>query len=546
MAAREHDLLVVGGGATGACIAWDAALRGLKVALVEKEDFASGTSAASSKLIHGGLRYLKNLQFGVVRESLRERRVWSAVAPHMVEPLPFLMPTYGRGTRGRLALGLALRLYDRLGRDRDRLDDEDRRIPAHRRLRRDEALALEPGLLRKGLTGAMVLHDYQMHSPERLALAILQAAAEYGALVANHAEAEALLDGAGAVRGARVRDRLTGEVHVVRARMTVNAAGPWADQVLGRIEGATPLRVRLVLSKGIHVLTRPVAAGHAIAAQAPGHGHFFVLPWRGLSLLGTTDAPYHGDPGSVEATREDVEAFLRVVNEGFPGARLTLDDVRDRYAGVRPLLGADSSSYKASRRAEVLDHEADGVRNLLSALGGKWTTSRALAEAVVDRVVQKTGIPARACETHFTPVAGGEIGRLRSFLDRARRDHPGVEPDVLEHLVRNYGERYREVLDQVEPGDGRFFLGRPEIPAQIRHAVRNEMALTLEDALMRRTGIGVLGDPGDAVLRRACGIMARELGWGRAECRRQLDAVRRRYRPLDSPPGPGAASGEEE
>lgn len=543
MSGRTFDLLIVGGGITGLCVARDAAMRGLSVALVEKHDFAHATTAASSKLIHGGLRYLQNFELSLVRESLRERRLWSRNAPHMVFPLTFLIPTHGSGMKGRAALSAGLTLYDWLAFDRNRLDDPGKRIPAHRFLSRAEAIEAEPGLEQPGVTGAMAYHDCQMHFPERLALECGLDAAACGALLANYAEVREFIVEAGRVAGARVWDTAGGGEHAIRARMVINASGPWADRLMGALkQGASPRKI--MRSKGIHLVTRPLTRGFAVAVPSRGT-HFFILPWRGHSLLGTTDTIYDGDPDEFGVTERDIGQFIAVVNEGFPSARLGRADVLYFYGGMRPLVDreskaaraeGESDSYTASRAAEVIDHETEsGISGAISALGGKWTTSRHLAEKVVDLAVRKLGARVRPCATESAPTAGGRTGNFSEFLAMAVEQNPDFSPDTIEHLALHYGTRMEGVLELARAESALrspVIPGRPEIATEIRFAAREEMARTLEDAIFRRTGLGSLGDPGQAALARAAEIMGAELGWDAGEEVVQMERVRAHYQPL--------------
>ncbi len=551
MTAKVYDLAVVGGGITGACIARDAAMRGLSVALLEKRDFASATTGASSKLIHGGLRYLQNLELGLVRESLRERRIWSNTAPHLVDPLTFLMPITSRRFKDRMVKKIGLTLYDWLAYDRNKLKDPEKSIPSHKRLNRQEVLALEPGLNAEDLTGAMVFYDYQMYSPERLALACIMSAVEAGAEVANYAEVVSFILDDGAVAGVRVRDAAgtaddTAPAHEVRSRLVVNASGPWADLLTGELRreltGKSEPSRHLIRSKGIHLLTRPLTKGHAIAVPYE-NGHFFILPWRGYSILGTTDTVYKGTPDEVHVTEKDITNFLAVVNKGFQGANLRRSEVLHFYAGLRPIVDVsedsdkiskggeteadEPDSYNASRAAEVLDHDAEeGLRGVLTVIGGKWTTSRNLAAKVVELALAKLGKPKVPCATDHTPTYGGDIGRFSEFRKKAIEDFPNLPQAVAENLARNYGSRMGDVLALAK--DSPKLLERlsdrfPDIAAEVVYAVRNEMALTVEDVLFRRTGMGTIGTPGDAAIERVVDVMAKELGWTPKERRAQAD-----------------------
>lgn len=551
MAATRHDLLVIGGGITGACIARDAALRGLDVVLVEKNDFSSATSSGSSKLVHGGLRYLANFELGLVRESLRERRIWERIAPHMVFPLPFMVPLYG--ARDTLMLTIGLTLYDLLSYDRNRLDDPDKRLPGHRRITREEALKHAPWLRREGLTGAMIYYDCQMYAPERIGVECIADAADRGAQVANHAEVtEILAEDHGnrrRITGARAMDRLTGESHAIRADLTINATGPWGDLVMAMADrGNAPAR-RLIRSKGIHLITRDITDGTALAIQPEGGGHFFVIPWRGHSLIGTTDTVFTGRPDELGVSEKDIADFLSVINTGLPGLHLTRADVKHFYAGLRPLVDTDPNpaadgrpnkkeSYGASRAAEVVDHAEEGIDGFISALGGKWTTSRHLAEQVVDRALDKLGLPRTPCETDRTAIQGGEIDRYAEFEAAALKRYPDLPGAVVVNLCHNYGSRLDDVIELARMCDDPTLLepldGAPDsIGAQALYAVRHEMALTLDDVIQRRTGIGTLGHPGRDTLRRIADIAGPELGWDEDEKTRQIEAAEQRYRTRD-------------
>jgi len=531
MAAMKFDLLIIGGGITGASIAWDASLRGLSVALIDKHDFACATTAASSKLIHGGLRYLRNFQIGLVRESLRERRIWETIAPHMVMPLRFVLPS--ADWRAHLTLRAGLLLYDVLSFDRNRLQDPDKWLPGHRALSREAAIAEEPILGGASRSGALSYYDCQMHTPERLALEFIQGAVQHGAHVANYAQAVRLNSTNGVVAGARVRDQLGGGEYDIPAEITINAAGPWADHVAA--DGGASGQVKLMRSKGIHVITRPLSK-HAIAVIGTD-GHFFVLPWRGYSLIATTDTPYTNDPDELRVTGEDITELLDKVNRGLPAANLVRSDVRYAYAGLRPLVAdpADprNDTYGASRGSEIFDHaKADGRAGLISAIGGKWTTSRHLAEQVVDMALGKLGRAGQPSVTAHTPLIGGDIPRFNRFVEEACARHTALPREVVTHLALAYGTRLDVIIALVaeEPAMGeRLSPHLPEISAQIRYAVRSELALTLEDAVFRRTGLCTLGHPGYPALVTAGRIMAQELGWSESERKRQIATVEQRF-----------------
>jgi glycerol-3-phosphate dehydrogenase len=363
LANEQFDLLIVGGGATGCFAARDAAMRGLKVALVERGDFAGATSAHNSRLVHGGLRYLRNGEFGLVRESLRERRILQAIAPHLVRPLSFLLPLAGGGLARRLTLSAGLTLYDLLAFDRNRLEDPALRLPRHRWLGHAAALAAEPLLLEGGFRGAFVYPDAQMFMPERIALENLIDADAHGTALANHLAAEKLILREGRVLGASVTDPLGGASFDVRARTVLLAMGPWSDLFLEQALGR-PAAHRLVRSKGIHILVPSLTGGHALTMEA-GSGHFFVMPWRGHTLIGTTDTAFPGDPDTLSVRESDIADFLGTINRFLPAAHLRRDDVLFAYAGLRPLVADGASgTYGASRHAELVDHQGEGLEGL--------------------------------------------------------------------------------------------------------------------------------------------------------------------------------------
>ena len=523
LANETFDLLIIGGGVTGACVARDAALRGYKVALVEKGDFANATSAHNSKLIHGGLRYLKNFELGLVRESLRERRVWQRIAPHLVRPLPFMIPLHGGSRKERATLGVGLTLYDVLSFDRTWLNDPAQRLPRHSWLSREKALAEEPVLERPDFDGAFKYYDAQMYSPERLALENLLDADAHGAALANYVAATSLLIRNGKIEGATVRDTMADAAFDIRAKLTLVSTGPWSDIFLDAALGKKTAH-RILRSKGIHLVVPPVSRKSALTVAADG-GHFFILPWRNHTILGTTDTAFTGDPDSVHVTEDDISQFLAFINHHLPEARLKRSDVIHSYAGLRPLVDEGTgNTYDASRRAELIDHQQDGVEGLYSAIGGKWTTSRDLAEKIVDTIGPKLG-PSKTCATKTTRLPGGAIDRIENFSAEQKRNHPDLQG--IDHLTRMYGTRIDAMLAEAgNRPDLRQPLGiTGDIGAQVLFAIREEMALTLSDVVTRRTGIGQLGRPAADVLSRTADIMAAELNWNAQRRNNEIETV---------------------
>lgn len=540
MASRTHDLLVIGGGICGASVARDASLRGLDVALVEMGDFNHGTSSASSKLVHGGLRYLANFEFRLVRESLKERRIWERIAPHMVDPLPFLVPIYG-GSKAARVMRIGLTLYDMLSLDRKWLKDPAKRLPGHRWLKAEEALARIPSITRENLAGALLYYDCQMYSPERLGLECILGADAHGADIANYAKVTGFLREGDTIMGAVVEDTLTGKTWEIKAKTTVNASGPWADFVLGKAQDGKNTK-HLLRSKGIHIVTHDLTAFTALALQAGGD-HLFVLPWRGKTIIGTSDVAFHGKPEDVCVTETDIEELIGKLNIALPNAHIKREDVLHSYAGLRPLIDTDGDptnnetqeTYTASRKAEVVDHaEQDNIEGLISALGGKWTTSRHIAGRVVDMALKKdasAAAKAKAVATATTPTWCGDTGIYSDFVKQAIAASPGWDQDIIEHLAKLYGSRYAEVTALAAETNLRANLdpNEPTIEAEVLYAVRNEMAMTLADVLLRRTELGTIGAPSQKALARMADLMATELGWSEAETSRQIELALKRF-----------------
>jgi glycerol-3-phosphate dehydrogenase len=510
MSTEPVDLLVLGGGITGAGIARDAALRGIRTALVDKGDFGGATSSRSSRLIHGGLRYLEHGNLRLVFEGAHERRVLLRIAPHLVHPLPFLFPVY-RGARvAAWKLEAAMWLYDALAAFRN--------VHMHRWLGRRRVARLEPRLRTKGLQGAALYYDAQADDV-RLVLATIRSAAQAGALVANYADATSLLKSDDRVRGATVRDALSGRTYTVRALVVVNATGPWVDAVRQRDDSeAQPL---LRLTKGAHVAVPRGRIGHsyAVTLTSPIDGRvMFVLPWGDLSYIGTTDTDEAVSPDNVRASGSDVVYLLRSANALFPDARLGPRDVISSWAGLRPLLAPAHarSASDVSREHRVVESSS----GLVTIAGGKLTTYRRMARDTVDRVAKRLhqldGRPlAPRAATDRLPLPGGEASDLDVLVEALRAR--GIPEVQARHLVRHYGSESAAVMNLVDRdrslGES-IIAGRPEVWAEVVHAVEREMAARLTDVLIRRLHL-FYEDPahGSTVSSAVAGRLAQLLGW---------------------------------
>jgi len=510
MAAEPVDLLVIGGGITGAGIARDAALRGFRIALVDKGDFGSGTSSHSSRLIHGGIRYLEQRNFHLVFEASRERRVLLRIAPHLVRPLPFLFPVY-RGARvPAWKLRAGMWLYDALAAFRN--------VKTHRWLSPKQVRRAEPALKDRGLTGAALYWDAQTDDA-RLVLATMRSAARAGALVANYAEVTSLLKPDGRVRGAVVRDVLSGETRTVRALVVVNAGGPWVDALCRMDDPAAPPLLRP--TKGAHVAVPRRRIGHerAITLFSPIDGRvMFVLPWGDLSYVGTTDTDADASPDSVRVTADDVTYLLRSANAAFPDAHLAPNDVVSVWAGLRPLLRQEQAAApsQVSREHRVVE----SAHGLITIAGGKLTTYRVMARDVADRVAarlhQLDGRPiAPRPPTDRLPLPGGEAAELDVLVEGARAQ--AVPEGTARHLVASYGSETPAILNLVDRDRSLgepIVPGRPEIWAEVAHAVEREMALRIQDVLVRRLHLFYeYAEQATALVTPVAQRMKKLLGW---------------------------------
>jgi glycerol-3-phosphate dehydrogenase len=521
------DMLVIGGGATGAAIAWDACLRGLHVALIDKSDFSAATSAASSKLMHGGLRYLANGEITLVREGLRERRVWGRIAPHLVQPLPFVLPTYKPLMQSKWVMGLGLAAYDLLAFDTNRKIDPAQKMPSRRALTVAQTLGLAPGLARDGLTGGYIYHDGQMLSPERLCLSMIRSAVAGGGVAVNYARADAFAHDASGLHCVTVRDMRSRRKATVRAKTVVNAAGPWADFVMQSASTA-PAPKQIMRSKGIHFITRDITNGVAMAIPLEDE-HLFVLPWQGCTLFATTDTAFTQDPDTVHPDSDDIAALLKKVQTALPRLGLTRNDIVYAYAGLRPLVAdagdAPGQTYGMSRGAEIVDHaDQGGPLGLISALGGKWTTCRRLAQQVVDLAFNYVDQSDPGCRTMSEPLDDAPDGPLAAFLENAQARHSTYAPAQISRLARLYGNRLDAMLEAPASALEDTLTGAlaPHLAAQVSYAVSQEMAVCLDDVVLRRVCDGQTGGLDDSQIGAIAAYMTARLGWSSAEKSRQI------------------------
>lgn len=543
-----YDVAVIGGGITGAFLALDAVRRGLMVVLVEQGDFGAATSAASSKLLHGGIRYLQQGQLGKVRESALERVFFQNLAPHLSHYVPFVVPTFRGLRRGRWLLGAGMVAYQALcvGQDRFLLDPA-RRVPGWSSWNRAELMRWFPILEGTGATGAVVYYESHMHSSERMTWAVLSSAAREGATLANYARVTGFIHNGSVVRGIRVRDELSGDEIEVRARVTVNAAGPWLQPLNDRLLAGRAARLTTGFAKGAHIVVPALFGDHALAwatRQASrtvidrGGRHVFFIPWRGRTLIGTTYTPLRSEEVAAAVSANEVAAFVEELNRALPPLGLRRQDIQYAFAGIYPLQ-ADRirpQVYQGSGQFQIRDHTRDGIAGLVSVLGAKYTTARLVAEQAMNLIGRRLGNP-RPGDTRQRPLWSGDVHPLEAFIQSRRRAWKGrLAPEVVDDLVRLYGRDMDAVagIAAAEPSLARPLVPeRPVIGAQLVYAARNEMVQHLDDVLLRRTDLGSLGYLDRQALASCAALVGKELGWDASRQAQEVARMESNYRWCD-------------
>ena len=536
LADSTFDLLIIGGGIYGTTAAWDATQRGLSVALIDRGDFGGGTSGNSAKTVHGGIRALRSLNITELRQFVRERRALSRIVPHLVQPLPFVIPTYRGVTRNRWLMRLYFALNDLLAHDRNDLPDPSRRLPASRLLSREACLALNPAIDPTAVTGGIEWFDCQMYNSDRLNLSFLLSAVHAGATAANYVEATDLLQRGSRVQGVRVRDHIGDERFDVAARVVLNCAGPWAPGLLHTLAPDLAPALPTRFSKAMNLVTaRPLVGTHAVGGST-GSRLLFISPWRGCSIVGTSHEPFVREVDDAAPRRAEVERFLAQINVVFPKTRLALSDVRLVHRGLLPAANGgpyDQGDVALLKTSTVADHRTDGMEGLISVLGVRYTTARDTATHAIDTVFQVLGKPAPRSRTAETALVGGDIPDVDAFVGEAERaDVPGVEAPSLRRIALSYGTGYVDVLRSLgdRPGESHALGEACAVTrGEVRRAVREEMAVRLSDVVLRRTEAGSAGHPGRDALRAAADLMAAELDWPHTRVEEEIAKVETTY-----------------
>lgn len=535
LASHDYDLAVIGAGVSGASAAYDAAQRGLKVCLLERGDFGGATSANSLKVIHGGFRYLQSFNFSRVRESIRERRAFLRIAPHLVSPLPCMVAAHDlQLMRSRPAFAVAAALYNLLSLDRNRGLSPQRLVPRAGLLSRQKARELFPAWGPKDCDGAALWYDGITSSTERLTLEMVRAAVQCGAHVANYAEVYGLHRKDNRINGLEFRDRLSGEKHEIATKLILNAAGPWLDRFRPLEAGRGG---RTTLAKAINLVLNRRFSEVGVGLESSGQGasdplfgrkrNLFLVPWGDNTLAGTSYTLYQGDADQAVPTAGELAALLAELNQACPGLDLRPSDVGFFHWGLLPLDRPDHP-HGLSEHHRVLRHESQGLQGLISLEGVKYTSGRALAQRAVDTVVDILGRDLPPSETDSWPLPGAE---------QPDQSAPaGWSAEAWERIKVIYGSRAGKVAAETKNQP------RPDTPlspqcgvteAEVLFAVRGEMACKLSDVVMRRTGLGSAGKPDGVALARAGELAGGELGWNSERTEKEIQEVTDLFKPVD-------------
>ncbi|NET54839.1 MAG: glycerol-3-phosphate dehydrogenase/oxidase [Symploca sp. SIO2E6] len=565
---KTYDIVVIGGGIYGAWITWEASLRGLAVALVEKADFGGETSANSLKIIHGGLRYLQQADLKRMRESIHERTTLMGIAPHLVHPLPVLLPTYGHGIKGKEVFAIALAVNDLISCDRNRLQDQQKHIPCGRIISPQEYQKLLPSISLQGLTGGALFYDAQVYNSERLTISLLRSAEEIGATVANYVEVTGFLSSGNSITGVQVQDVLTGDNFDICAKTVVNSSGPWMNRVLNLLPESQQYP-QVPLAKAMNlVIRRQLFETYAVGIPSKKNSRFlFIAPWRGKSIVGTSYAVYEQQPDDFSITEPEIQEFIDEINQACPSVALQREDIDLVHGGLLSRTGINQKTGEPilARDYQLWDYSQEGWPGLISVVGVKYTTARDVAKKVVDRVFRLWGQKPPPSLSVSIPVHGGKIEEFATFLNQAIAKAPyGLGEQTMRRLVYNYGSTYPNVLKYLHqnltekssvaplqeksqsPSENNLLpsascllpfqnqkpLDNLEvIKAEVIHGIREEMAQKLTDVVLRRTELGTAGYPGDEILNICAQTMGEELGWSLSRIEQEVKKAGARTHP---------------
>jgi len=546
LASKQFDVLIIGGGIYGVNAARDAALRGLSVAVIDKDDFGAATSSNSLKIIHGGLRYLQHADFKRMRESITERKILMEIAPHLVHPLPCIMPTYGHALKGKEVMAVALFLNDLIGYDRNKIPDTQKHLPRGRVVSKKECLNIIPGLSDENLTGGAIWYDCQVMNSERMLISVLHSAVENGAVAANYVEMKDFIIRENQVIGIKALDKISGESITISAKLVMNNSGPWFNSVLQHLNGSVK-KPEVQLSAAMNLVVRKklfpeFAVGiwskeefkDADAIISKGSRLFFITPWKEYSLIGTTHVQFQGEPDDFHVSEKDIEQFIADVNAAYPVANLNRQDVTFFYGGLLPADDIDHTTLdvKLLKSYKIIDHELESnLKGLLTVVGVKYTTARDVAEKTIDYAMEKLGRKDVPSVSSKTKVYGGNIDFFADYLrEEKSKATVNISENTIEHLVRNYGSEYRKILTYIDEKSELakpVYEKSPVLQAEVIHAVREEMACTLKDIVRVRTELGSAEYPGEAALRTCASLAARELNWDKQKIEDEIEVTKK-------------------
>jgi glycerol-3-phosphate dehydrogenase len=541
---KEFDVLIIGAGMFGVCAAWEAIMQGLSVAIVEKGDFCQATSANHYKMVHGGIRYIQHGDIKRIEESSRERSAFLRIAPHLVTPLPIVISTYGYGIKGKGALRVGTAAYDILTLNRNAgIKDKERHIPLTKFISKKEVLDLFPGVNKDGLTGAGIFSDAQMYNPPRLALSFLKSAVEHGAEAANYLEVVDILSKGNKVYGVRVKDWIDQGEFEIRSKVTLNTAGPWANELLEKTLNLN-LNPKPAFSRDAAFIVKKKPGNKYTLASLlktkdvdtildRGGRHLFIVPWldRNITMVGVWHVVWAGTKDHLYVTDEELDDFVKEVNESYPEINLTVDDISMVNTGLT-LFGETTPGSKRmsfGKRSLLIDHsQTHSIEGLVTLIGVRATIARGMAEKVIKLIGSKLGKSISKSRTEYIPIYGGDIGIFEDYLQSALNGQEyNIDSRVMRALIHNYGSSYKEVMKYIsEDNSLAETIGNSTVlSAEIVHAIKDEMATNLADVVLRRTDLGTAGDPGKVALESCAKLLAKELNWNNNKLNEELEQL---------------------
>jgi len=533
----NYDMVIIGGGIFGVCAAWDAVLRGYKVAIIERNDWGGGASANCFKMVHGGIRYIQHGDIVRLRGSCAERSAFLRVAPHLVEPLPIVIPTYGHGMKGKEVLAAGMYAYDLLTLDRNRgIPDDERKIKWSKLIGRDDLMEQFPGLDSNGLTGGALFCDGQMYSPPRLVLAFLRSAVDAGVCALNYAEAVGLTMSDKQVTGVEVKDNLSGDKFTINARCVINSAGPWSEGILEKSLNLKLNPVGVFSRDACFIIKKQHVKNFALALQGQTSDpdallsrparHLFIVPWRDVNLVGVWHVVFKEKPDEYKMEEKELQTFIDEVNWSCPSLELSMDDVTMWNAGLVPFGDNDPEATNLSygKRSRLIDHKTEhGISGLVSLVGIRYTMGRGDAQKAVNLAEQQLGENRSQPKTDWLPVYGGDFTSFETLQKdiQQKLDLPKDDSLLIKSVAHNYGSKYTELQSYQQRYTG-VISNSAVLKAEVAHAIKEEMAYTLSDVVFRRTDLATAAHPGEAALIECAEIMAKELGWDENKNQQEL------------------------